>query len=205
MSPNEREQLQQFLNQLKQAKLSQKDSDADQLILDAVAHQPDAPYLLVQRSLLLEQALHNAKLQISELQKNQPAQTASFLGNDPWAQAPSQTANYQPPRPTAPLAANNNSWLGGSGFMGNLASTAAGVVAGSFLFQGIENLMGHHNYGGWQNNPSGLGEHLNEQTIVNNYYGDDAIHDAGFTPDTADYDSGNSDFDTGNDSDSDWI
>ena len=41
--------------------------------------------------------------------------------------------------------------------------------------------------------------------IVNNYYGDDAIHDAGFTPDTADYDSGNSDFDTGNDSDSDWI
>lgn len=204
MSPNEREQLQQFLNQLKQAKLSTKDNEADQLISDTVAHQSDAPYLLVQRCLLLEQALNNAKFQISELQKNQASPTNSFLGNDPWAQTSNQTPNYQAPRPTSPVAPNNN-WLGGSGFLGNVATTAAGVVAGSFLFQGIENLMGHHNYGGWQNNPGGFGEHLNEQTIVNNYYGDDAIHDAGFTPDTTEYDSDNSDFDVGDNSDSDWI
>ena len=205
MSPNEREQLQQFLNQLKQARLNHKDNEADQLISETVAKQPDASYLLVQRSLLLEQALNNAKAQISELQKQQSTQTNSFLGNDPWAQAPSQHLNYQAPRPAAPVATANNSWLGGSGLLGNVASTAAGVVAGSFLFQGIENLMGHHNYGGWQNNPGGFGEHLNEQTIVNNYYGDDAIRDAGFSPDTSDFDTDNSDFDAGGDNDSDWI
>jgi hypothetical protein len=31
--------------------------------------------------------------------------------------------------------------------LGNLATTAAGVVAGSFLYQGIQNLMGHHGAG----------------------------------------------------------
>jgi hypothetical protein len=31
--------------------------------------------------------------------------------------------------------------------LGNLATTAAGVVAGSFLYQGIQNMMGHHNTG----------------------------------------------------------
>ena len=31
--------------------------------------------------------------------------------------------------------------------MANLATTAAGVVAGSFLYQGIQQLMGHHNPG----------------------------------------------------------
>ena len=29
--------------------------------------------------------------------------------------------------------------------LGNIATTAAGVVAGSFLFQGIQGHMGHHN------------------------------------------------------------
>ena len=28
--------------------------------------------------------------------------------------------------------------------LGNVATTAAGVVAGAFLFQGIQGLMGHH-------------------------------------------------------------
>jgi hypothetical protein len=31
--------------------------------------------------------------------------------------------------------------------LANLATTAAGVVAGSFLYQGIQQMMGHHNAG----------------------------------------------------------
>jgi hypothetical protein len=31
--------------------------------------------------------------------------------------------------------------------LGTVATTAAGVVAGSFLFQGIQGLMGHHGQG----------------------------------------------------------
>ena len=38
--------------------------------------------------------------------------------------------------------------------MANLATTAAGVVAGSFLYQGIQNLMGHHNPGSGLNEKS---------------------------------------------------
>ena len=205
MSPNEREQLQHFLHQLKLAKLISKDNDANEMILETIAHQPEAAYLLVQRCLLLEQALNNAKTQISELQKNQITPTNSFLGNDPWAQASAPTPNYQAPRPATAAIATNNSGFGGSSFLGSVASTAAGVVAGSFLFQGIENLMGHHSNGGWQNNSGGFGEQLSEQTIVNNYYGDDAIRDAGFNPDNVDYETDSSDYGTDTDTDSDWI
>jgi hypothetical protein len=48
-----------------------------------------------------------------------------------------------------------------------MATTAAGVVAGSFLFQGIENLMGNHHSSAdaWAN-----ADHAPEQTVINNYY-----------------------------------
>ena len=50
-----------------------------------------------------------------------------------------------------------------------MATTAAGVVAGGFLFQGLESLLGHHQ------SPSSswgdpAGEQVSEQTIINNYY-----------------------------------
>jgi hypothetical protein len=60
--------LHDFLSQLIQARGIQKDPEADALIQRAVAQQPDAAYLLVQRSLLQEQALNNAKEQIAQLQ-----------------------------------------------------------------------------------------------------------------------------------------
>jgi hypothetical protein len=60
--------LHDFLSQLIQARGIQKDPEADALIQRAVAQQPDATYLLVQRSLLLEQALNSAKDQIAQLE-----------------------------------------------------------------------------------------------------------------------------------------
>jgi hypothetical protein len=60
--------LHDFLAQLIQARGIQKDPEADALIQRAVAQQPDAAYLLVQRSLLMEQALNNAKDQIAQLE-----------------------------------------------------------------------------------------------------------------------------------------
>ena len=105
--------------------------------------------------------------------------------------------NYQMPQAGAPMAGRN--WSGSS-FLGNVATTAAGVVAGSFLFQGIESLMGHHS-SGWGN--SAFGDHpqeyMSEQTTINNYYdstpdnnqyasGDDAY----LASDDTDYDAGSS-------------
>lgn len=89
MTPQEHEKLQQFLSQLRQAQGIQRDPEADALISAAVSRQPDAAYLLVQRSLLQDQALEAAQARISELERQaksgQPASTSSFLGSaDAW-------------------------------------------------------------------------------------------------------------------------
>lgn len=153
MTPYESEQLCRFLHQLREARVGARDADADRMIRDAVRDNPDAAYLLVQRTMLLEQALNNAKTQIAQLQQQRsPARDSEpggFLGrNDPWATGSEAergrakvpgAAAYQAPSSTPASGPVG----GGSSFLGNLATTAAGVVAGSFLFRGIEHLLGH--------------------------------------------------------------
>ncbi|WP_445368583.1 DUF2076 domain-containing protein [Methylomonas sp. BW4-1] len=216
MNSQERNQLSQFLNQLNEVKLAQKDAEAESLIRDAVAKRPDAAYLLVQRALLQDQALTAAKAQIAELQNQLQAgaspQRGGFLGNDPWAQPANNSGavpgagNYQMPRGAAPAQAPGFFGGGGGGsFLGNVATTAAGVVAGSFLFQGIESLMGHHGSSAW--GQQAMGEHsgLQEQTVVNNYYGDDAIQQANLD-NSDDFSLSDADYSVPDDSDdSDWI
>jgi hypothetical protein len=80
--------LHDFLAQLIQARGIQKDPEADALIQRAAAQQPDAVYLLVQRSLLLEQALNNAKGQIAQLENQlrsgQQDGDGKFLDANSW-------------------------------------------------------------------------------------------------------------------------
>ena len=194
MSPQESQALQDFLNQLTQARGIAKDPQADALIASAVAQQPDAAYLLVQRALLMDQALNAAKAQIANLQNQvQAAQApargfldpANAWGNSatpasrptaatPYPSAPMQqqaAAAYQAPL-QAPVAASGFFGGGIGNVLGSVATTAAGVAGGAFLFQGIEHLMGN---GG--NHGSGLfGQQAAaaaENTTINNYYGDD--------------------------------
>ena len=186
MTPQERDQLTQFLKQLGDARVGEKSAEAEALIRETVAKQPDAAYLLVQRSMLVEQALNAAKAQIAQLQaqvQNAQASRSSggFLGGgNPWAQSLDSGAspagvpgagNYQMPRGAAPFANAAPAVGGGAGsFLGSVATTAAGVVAGGFLFQGLESLIGgHHQSGlsGWGDTP---GEQVSEQTVINNYY-----------------------------------
>lgn len=222
MNTQERDQLSHFLQQLAEVKLVQKDSDAEVMIQQAVVRQPDAAYLLVQRSMLLEQALNNAKQQIADLQAQmhsaRPQSAGGFLNNDPWAQ-PAPTAgvpgagNYQVPRyaapAPAPVAAGGGFLGGGSSFLGNVATTAAGVVAGSFLFQGIENLLGHHSSAGGNQMPMAGGESVTEYTTVNNYYGDDAgqsdFQQASYDDAPSDNDFDDDSFQDAGDSDSGWV
>ncbi len=210
MNLQEHDQLNQLLKQLGEVKLSAKDAEAEILIREAAAHQPDATYLLVQRTLLLEQALNSAKARIEELQNqlqnSQSLQRGGFLSNDPWAQAavkagPVPSAGSPQVPQYAPQTNASAFGGGGSSFLGNVATTAAGVVAGSFLFQGIENLMGHHSSGFGQQ-PSG--EQFTEQTVINNNYGDDAGQQAN-NDDRNDYLASNDDdsFQDDND-DSEW-
>jgi hypothetical protein len=172
MSPQDTQMLQDFLNQLVQARGVQKDPEADALIQRAVAQQPDAPYLLVQRALLVQQALDNAKGQIAALESQlgearggQQGGGGKFLDPNAWgnsgAARPAQSYQradqppYQPAYPQASAPYYQQSPLS-SGFLrgglgstlGSIATTAAGVAAGGFLFQGLENLFSHHERGG---------------------------------------------------------
>lgn len=177
MSPQDSQLLQDFLNQLVQARGLPKDPEAEAMIQQAVAMQPDAAYLLVQRALLQQQALDNAKAEIASLQRQlQGGQRgAEFLDPNAWGnsagqrqatqaygQAPQQQypqQQYQQPyqepyqRPSMMNRAGSffrGGGMGGGmgGALGNIASTAAGVAAGAFLFQGLGNLLGHGNHDG---------------------------------------------------------
>jgi hypothetical protein len=207
MSPQEIQSLQDFLNQLTQVRGIAKDPQADALIASAVAQQPDAAYLLVQRALLMEQALNSAKGQIAALQSQiqnqaQSAPSRSFFDANAWGNTPTASARPAPAAapampsapapmqmtaaPAAPVmqsaapAASPGFFGGGIGsVLGTVATTAAGVAGGAFLFQGIEHLM-HSNSGGGMMNQSGVtpSETIVENTTVNNYYGDDTRQQA---------------------------
>ncbi|MBK7414427.1 MAG: DUF2076 family protein [Dechloromonas sp.] len=64
MNIQEREQLTQFLQQLKGAQVGAKDAEAERLIQETCRQQADASYLLVQRSMLLGQALRQRRLKL---------------------------------------------------------------------------------------------------------------------------------------------
>jgi len=157
VNTQEREQLTQFLQQLTLAQPAQKDSEADALIREACLRQPDAAYLLVQRAMLLDHALLDSRAQITRLQAELEQARAGnnsggFLDTNAWGNSVATRANPPPQAPlypaaAAPVAAPSaapaaSAW--GSGMLGNIATTAAGVVAGGFLFQGIEHLLGNH-------------------------------------------------------------
>ena len=69
MNAQESTLLTQFLDQLAAARAEAKDADADRLIREACARQPDAAYLLVQRALQLEQALDVSQAEVARLQR----------------------------------------------------------------------------------------------------------------------------------------
>jgi uncharacterized protein len=155
MTPQETTLLNEFLSQLTAVRGIAKDPAADTFIAQAIAQQPDAAYLLVQRCLLLDQAIESAKQQIDKLESElrgarapAPAAAGFLSGAKAWGRGPVvssapalASASGHMRSTTAPLGAQPTS--GGGGFLGRAAATAAGVVGGAFLFQGISQLMGN--------------------------------------------------------------
>jgi hypothetical protein len=116
-----------------------------------------------------------------------PAQASGPAQGGPWSRAP-QVAAAPPAQPYgqpgyAPQPGYGQQPMGGGfmgggmgggaggGFLRSAAATAAGVAGGALLFQGISSLFGNHYAGGLMSGgmTPGLGE-----TVVNNYYGNDA-------------------------------
>ena len=188
MTLQERQLLQDFLKQLTQARGIPKDPEAQAMIQAALAQQPDASYLLVQRAMLLEQASSQAKAQMAQLQ----GQSGNFLGGgSAWNQAPPEPSRSAPlPANVPPAPQPRPGFLsGGAGsFLGSATATAAGVAGRAFLFQGLENLFGQH--GGGFLGQGAPGEVV-ENVTVNNYAGDDSL------PDSAASDGQDTDFEDG--------
>lgn len=107
MNAQERDLLQSFLREVSQSRPSQKDPLAQSMIHSALAENPDALYVLVQRALAAETALR--------MQAQAPLAQGHRLSGKA---------------------------LGAGAFLGTAASVAAGVVAGGFLFEGIQAALG---------------------------------------------------------------
>jgi hypothetical protein len=183
MTEQEQQLISNLAERIKNSPAPQIDRDAYDLILHTIGTRTDALYILTQTVLLQEMALSHAKAQIDELQRqpqgysSAPQQGGFLPGTNP-PPAASQAGAYQagpyqggyqgssyaappPPQPGG----------GFSGFLHNVATTAAGVIAGDIAFDAISSMFGHRGggfFGGGGGFLGGGGE-----TIVNNYYGDD--------------------------------
>lgn len=187
MTPQEEAMLNDLIGRVEQTQLTEKDPEAEQLLLQRLGRNPNALYVLAQTVLVQKYALEQAQAQIAQLRQQsqqaiQPARTGSFLGNllghresapppppptpgygappvQPWTPVPSYGAPAPPPG-------------GGSSFLRTAATTAAGVAAGALAFEGVESLI--HGFG----HPSGFGgggyfgAGMPEETVINNYYDD---------------------------------
>ena len=113
MTPQEKELITTLLDRLRNAGGQPKDPEADGLIRQALAAQPDAPYCLVQTVLIQDLALHNAQNHIAQLEQQvtsaqqEAARPTSFLGSlfgrQP-AAPPPPPAPFPPPPASVPPA-----------------------------------------------------------------------------------------------------
>jgi hypothetical protein len=153
MTPQEKELLTTLLARLKGAGAQPKDPEADALIRQATAEQPDMPYYLTQTVLIQDLSLHQAQQRISDLEKQvaqaqQGAQPAagSFLGGlfgnrpsaaagpqptGPWTRSPQVAA--APPSQSYGQAGYARPGYGqpgteGGGFMGGMPGSGGGFL-----------------------------------------------------------------------------
>ncbi|HEY0248298.1 MAG TPA: DUF2076 domain-containing protein [Gryllotalpicola sp.] len=140
MDTSDRRLIDDLASELSKAQPVTKDPEAASVIAQSIAAQPDAVYLLTQAVLLQQDALRNAQARIAQLeQQAQPRRGGLFGGlfgggaQPPYGQSP----YGQPAYGQQPYYAQR----GGSSFLAQAASTAAGVAGGMFLFEGISNLF----------------------------------------------------------------
>lgn len=204
MTPDERQLLTGLFDRMTGAATQQRDREAEAFIADRVRGQPYAPYLLSQTVIVQEQALRAAadKIQALEaqVQGGQPREETSFLGHlgksifgggpaaapqrqaappmgGAWGQAQAQGYG-QPQQPQAgPWGGQGYAPQGaapqGGGFLRGALGAAAGVAGGVLAADALRGLFGGHNNPFGIASGGGLGAPGGE-TIVNNYYGDDA-------------------------------
>jgi hypothetical protein len=164
MTPQERELITELFDRLSTLEGTPRDPDAERAIAEGMSRAPNALYPLVQTVLVQDEALKRANARIQELEggDSTAGQGGSFLdsmrgalfGRDPNARGsvPSVRTGGMgdpyPPTGPMPYPPYGGPSPGGS-FLGNAAATAAGVIGGSLLLDGIRSAFGHgHSYAG---------------------------------------------------------
>ena len=142
MTPDERNLLHRFLQDLIQTRGVVRDAEAEGMINQALQSSPTAAYVLVQHAIMSDQALHAAQDQIAALQNQMRAvtpaapQSASYFPAQQQSWMPAPAAQYVGSGPF-----NNGGGLGS--FIRNAGQMAVGVAAGDLLFEGISGLFGN--------------------------------------------------------------
>ena len=143
MTPRENLMVTRLVNRLVGQADLPKDADAEFELAMLLKTRPDAPYLLLQRCLMLEVSLAQAGDELNALR------TSGVVG----AQSASSTLapSSMPPAQPQPLMPQAPSQPQPTSFLRNAATIGAGVLGGSLLFQGVESLLhgsGHGMLGG---------------------------------------------------------
>lgn len=165
MTPEENQLVDELFDRLAKLETMPRDPAAERLIADGEKRAPHAVYALVQTALLQDEALKRANARIEELQAQvsgaeEPEQRqgsfldsmrdAAFGRREPRGSVPSvRAAGYQPPagyppQTAAPPYAAAPAFGSGGSFLGTAASTAAGLIGGALLLDGIRSMFGHH-------------------------------------------------------------
>jgi uncharacterized protein len=169
MTPQEQALVDELFDRLARVENAPRDPEAERTIADGLRRAPHAVYALVQTALVQDEALKRANARMEELEAQlgggqQAQQQGGFLdsmreavlgrreprGSVPSVRSPAtQTSamapppyesgyGYPPQMPTGPAFGS------GGSFLGTAASTAAGVIGGALLMDGIRSMFGHH-------------------------------------------------------------
>jgi hypothetical protein len=170
MTPQEQELVDELFDRLAKLENMPRDPDAERLVADGMRRAPHAAYALVQTALVMDEALKRANARIEELQAHtggeEQQQQGGFLDNmrdavlgrrDPRGSVPTvrsqatqpasaplpyQSPPEYPPQMPPPYPTGPAFGTGGS-FLGTAASTAAGMIGGGLLLDGIRSMFGH--------------------------------------------------------------
>lgn len=123
-----------------QARDSKRDPQADQLIRQHLAQQPDAPYYMAQALLIQQAALTRLNERVKELEASQSAPNGGSFLSGLFGSESSPPPRFTPPPATAPAQPSSRA----SSFLGGALQTAAGVAGGVMLADMIGGLF-HNN------------------------------------------------------------
>jgi len=167
MTPQERKLIEDLFDRLAQLENQPRDREAQRAILNELRRAPHSIYPLVQTVLVQDEALKAANARLEALESGAgeagSVRPSGFLDNMREAlfgraetgrgSVPSVSPSPQPPWPAAPQSspvrpyAHDTSGRAPS-FLGTAAATAAGMVGGALLLDGVRSVLSGYHQGG---------------------------------------------------------